>query len=130
MLVLDTNTLIYYFKGAGRVAENLLAQSPGDIRIPAIVLYELHVGIAKASAPKKRLDQLNRMTEVIRVLPFGTGEALAAAAIRADLEKMGKPMGPCDTLIAATALANKAILVSHNTREFKRIKKLDLVDWY
>ncbi|MBT4268011.1 MAG: type II toxin-antitoxin system VapC family toxin [Deltaproteobacteria bacterium] len=130
MFVLDTNILIYYFKGIGRVAEKMLAQPPGEIGIPAIVLYELQVGIAKASAPKKRKSQLNSLIEIVRILPFGAAEATSAAFIRADLEKKGKPLGPYDTLIAATALAGNSTLVSHNTKEFKRVSKLKLVDWF
>jgi len=41
MYVLDTNTLIYFFKGLGNVATNLLEKSPKDIGIPTIVLYEI-----------------------------------------------------------------------------------------
>ena len=58
MWVLDTNTLIYFFKGEGRVAGELLARAPRDIGIPSVVLYELQVGIAKSSAPEKRTRQL------------------------------------------------------------------------
>jgi tRNA(fMet)-specific endonuclease VapC len=53
-----------------------------------------------------------------------------AATIRADLETRGKPIGPYDVLIAGTALANKSVLVTHNTSEFERIEGLQLEDWY
>jgi tRNA(fMet)-specific endonuclease VapC len=49
--ILDTNMLIYFFKGMGNVAENLLASSPKDIGIPSVVLYELQYGIAKPIGP-------------------------------------------------------------------------------
>ena len=39
-------------------------------------------------------------------------------------------MGPFDTLIAGTALANNAILVTHNTKEFERVFGLQLEDWF
>ena len=55
MYVLDTNTLIYFFKGVGGVAYNLLRVPPREIGIPSIVLYELQVGIAKSNLPKKRI---------------------------------------------------------------------------
>lgn len=32
-------------------------------------------------------------------------------------------------IIAATALANDAVLVTHNTDEFKRVPELKLEDW-
>ena len=61
MYVLDTNTLVYFFKGVGKVAERFLATSPQDIAIPSIVLYELEVGIAKSVSPSKRRKQLNEL---------------------------------------------------------------------
>ncbi|SER91914.1 tRNA(fMet)-specific endonuclease VapC [Vreelandella subterranea] len=130
MYVLDTNTLIYFFKGMGNVADNLLSKKPGDIGIPAIVLYELELGIAKSAAPKKRAMQLDKLIDTVQVLGFSTPEAKASAQIRATLEKQGTPIGPYDTLIAGTALANRGTLVTHNTGEFKRIKKLAVEDWY
>ena len=53
-----------------------------------------------------------------------------AAKIRANLESKGIPITPYDTLIAGTALSNNATLVTHNTKEFKRIRELHLEDWY
>ena len=130
MYVLDTNTLIYFFKGMGSVADNLLSKKPADIGIPAIVLYELELGIAKSAAPKKRAMQLDKLIDAVQILEFSTPEAKASAQIRATLEKQGTPIGPYDTLIAGTALANQGTLVTHNTGEFKRIKKLAVEDWY
>ena len=130
MFALDTNSLIYFFKGQGRVAEILLATPPSEIGVPAIVLYELEVGIAKSSSPKKRRKQLAELVDLVNLLPFGEAEARAIAALRAALEKRGKPIGPIDTLIAGTAIANRATLVTHNIREFSRVSGLKVVDWY
>ncbi|MCG8336382.1 MAG: type II toxin-antitoxin system VapC family toxin [Proteobacteria bacterium] len=130
MYLLDTNTLIYFFKGMGKVADNLLSKSPKDIAIPSITLFELEVGIAKSSNPKKRKQQLDSLVSLIMTFPFGLKEAKFAAIIRANLEKEGKPIGPYDTLIAGTALSGNHILVTHNTKEFSRIKKLKTEDWY
>ncbi|BCU08096.1 hypothetical protein Atep_27730 [Allochromatium tepidum] len=49
MYLPDTNTLIYFFKGQGRVAERLLATPPKQVGISAIVLHELQTGIAKST---------------------------------------------------------------------------------
>ncbi|EDN65411.1 PilT-like protein [Beggiatoa sp. PS] len=51
------------------------------------------------------------------------------AQIRARLAKKGAPIGPYDLQIAAIALVNNLILVTHNTREFKRIEELQIEDW-
>jgi len=127
---LDTNTLIYFFKGMGRVGERLLACPPQEIAIPAITLYELETGLAKSAEPEKRRRQLSQMLAAVKVLPFGAAEARQAAQIRAALEQQGTPIGPYDTLIGATALAWQATLVTHNTAEFSRVAGLQIVDWY
>jgi len=130
MYVLDTNTLIYFFKGVGHVARHLLAAPPRDIGLPAIVVFELQVGIEKSASPKKRKLQLKQLTDVVNVLPFGFDEARHAAEIRAGLEAQGRPIGPYDILIAATARSKKGILVTHNIKEFNRIRDLQIVDWF
>jgi tRNA(fMet)-specific endonuclease VapC len=130
MYLLDTNTLIYFFKSTGKVADTLLSKSPRDIAIPSISIFELEVGIAKSVNPKKRKRQLESMVSLLTIIPFGENESKVAAKIRADLEAMGKPIGPYDTLIAGTAVSSNCVLVTHNTKEFSRIKNLKIEDWY
>jgi tRNA(fMet)-specific endonuclease VapC len=130
MYILDTNTLIYFFKGIGRVGERLLNTSPKDISLPTIVLYEISVGIEKSASPEKRKLQLEQFIDVVSILPFGKEEASCAASIRAELESRGTPIGPYDVLIAGTALSRNGILVTHNTKEFSRINGLQIEDWY
>ena len=129
MFLLDTNTLIYFFKGIGNVSKNLLSKSPKDIGIPSIVVFELEVGIAKSKSPRKRIEQLQNLTAIVKIIPFGTNEAKASARIRAELEQKGITIGPYDILISGMALALPAILVTHNIKEFERIQKLQVEDW-
>ncbi len=128
--ILDTNTLIYFFKGIGKVADRLLNTPPRDIAIPAIVVYELFVGVEKSGSPHKRRDQLIAFTSSIQILPFDRNEAESASSIRVSLEKNGTPIGPYDVLIAATALSAGGILVTHNINEFRRISGLRIEDWF
>ena len=129
MFALDTNTLIYFFKGKGRVVDNLLARAPAEIAIPAIVAYEIETGIAKSPARETRRRQFDEVLRLVTLWPFGQSELVQPAAILAELESSGSPIGPLDTLIAATALANRATLVTHNTREFERVPGLVVTDW-
>ncbi len=108
MFVLDSNTVIYFFQGKGRVAENLLSTPPREVALPAVVVYELEVGTAKLGAPKKRRLLLDQLLAGFVVLPFRIEEARIGARIRIDLEKAGMKIGPLDNLIAATALQNHA----------------------
>ena len=127
---LDTNTLIYFFKGLGNVSNQMLIVPPGEIAIPAIVIFELEVGIGKSSSPRKRITQLQEFSSLVTIIPFGQSEAKCAAGIRIKLERQGLSIGPYDILIAASALSNNCTLVTHNTREFERVKGLKIEDWY
>jgi tRNA(fMet)-specific endonuclease VapC len=130
MYVLDTNSVIYFFKGMGRICERLLSTPRQEVAIPVIALYELEVGIAKSSSPKKRRQQLGELLRWVAVLPFDRHEARVAAGVRARLERKGTPIGPLDTLIGGTALAHGATLVTRNRVEFGRIENLKTENWY
>lgn len=127
---LDTNTVIYFFRGEGKVSERLLALPPKAIALSSIVVYELKVGIAKSNSPDKRRSQLKSLLDAVSFFPFSQSEAESAAEIRADLEKKGTPIGPHDILIAAVAKAHGGVLITRNQREFSRIGGLRLDDWY
>lgn len=87
MYLLDTNTVIYFFKGLGDISKNLFNVSPKDIFIPSIVVYELEVGIAKSNDSQKRQEQLKKLLSQINIINFTQTEAVQSAKIRADLEK-------------------------------------------
>jgi len=129
LFLLDTNTIIYFFKDIGNVAASILAQSPQDIAIPVISLYELEVGIAKSTSPAKRKKQLNTFASQVNIFQFGPKEARVAAGIRAELEKRGTPIGPYDILIAGTAVSTNSILITNNKKEFARVDRLRIDNW-
>jgi tRNA(fMet)-specific endonuclease VapC len=54
---------------------------------------------------------------------------MIAGRIRAELATSGTPIGPYDLQIAAIAMANNLILVTHNTKEFNRVNGLQIEDW-
>lgn len=130
MYLLDTNTVIYFFKGMGNVASRLLSVDPATIALSAITVYELEYGIAKSRKSRQRHTQFLHFLDEIDIIPFGLREAETAGNIRMTLESKGKPIGPHDILIAATAITSTRILVTHNTREFARIKNCALEDWF
>ena len=128
--LLDTNTLIYYFKGLGNVKERLLAWQPSEIVLSSVVYYELQVGILKSTSPQKRIAQLAILKNQVSWVDFDEKSAEATAQIRVELERIGKPIGSYDVQIAGMAMANDLILVTHNTGEFGRVSGLKLEDWF
>ncbi|MFA7399988.1 MAG: type II toxin-antitoxin system VapC family toxin [Sideroxydans sp.] len=132
MLMLDSNTISYYFRGEPQVVPRLQALSPVDIGVPAIVEYELRYGLLRlpAQAANPRLAALAALLRPMQSLPFDSECAAHAARIRAELEAAGTPIGPHDTLIAATALRYQATLVTRNVREFSRVQGLQWLNWH
>jgi tRNA(fMet)-specific endonuclease VapC len=127
---LDTNSVSYFLKGQGRVAQRLLALAPSKVGLPAIALYELAYGASRSDAPRNLRERLEVLLAALQILPFGEAEARSAARIRLALEKAGQPIGPMDVLIAATALEHNAVMVTRNVKEFRRVRGLRVENWY
>ena len=103
--------------------------NPDQVGISEIVRHELEFGICRSVQIERNRANLQHLLTYVATLPFGESEAMAAAEIRCDLAAKGQPIGPYDVLIAAHARSMGATLVTHNVREFKRVKGLLLVDW-
>ena len=132
MLVLDSNTISYYFRGDPQVVPRLQALRPTDLGVPAIVEYELRYGLMRlpADAAAARLAALAQFLLPMQLLPFDSECAVHAARLRVELEAVGTPIGPHHTLIAATALRHQATLVTRNVREFSRVPGLQWLNWH
>ena len=128
--LLDTNACIKYLNNTdSSVVERIRKELPGAIRLCDVVKAELLYGAYKSSRKEANLELLQRFFALFVSLPFEDRAAHAYGRIRADLEAAGTPIGPYDMQIAAIALANNLVLVTHNTREFSRIAGLALEDW-
>lgn len=132
MFALDTNTISYYFRGDPLVVTRMHALPPALLSVPSVVVYELRYGLLRLPAvdAQPRLEALDRFLSALRILPFDEACAQAAAALRSGLEAAGRPIGPHDVLIAATALRNGAALVTRNVAEFSRVPGLEVVNWH
>lgn len=130
--VLDSNTISYYFRGDPLVIARMQDLSPSELGIPAIVEYELNYGLRRlpAAVAAPRLAALAQLLHPMQRLPFDSQCAVLAAQVRVALEAAGTPIGPHDTLIAATALRHQACLVTRNVREFARVPGLRWQNWH
>jgi tRNA(fMet)-specific endonuclease VapC len=127
---LDTNTCIYYLTGRKpAVKERLLAHSPGEILIPAIVEAELLYGAERSRRRDYNTSAVREFLLPFSTAAFGSAAAQVYARMRADLERIGLPIGPNDLIIAAIAIATETTLVTHNVAEFSRVGELSLEDW-
>ncbi len=128
--LLDTNVCIRYLNGQSDGIRRMLQRSShSQVALCSIVRAELLYGVLKSAQPRKNMDRLARFFRGFPCLPFDEAASEAYAGIRVQLERSGKPIGPNDLLVAAIALANESVLVTHNTGEFGRIEGLALEDW-
>ncbi len=130
MYLLDTNVCIKYLNGQSeKIVKKLSSLHPDDIYICSIVRAELFTGAYKSKSFLKTYKRLTSFLQVFPSLTFDDDASEIFGKIRADLEKIGKPIGPFDLQIASIAISNKLIVVTNNMNEFSRIKDLSTEDW-
>ncbi len=128
--LLDTNTCIGYINRRSIfIYQRLIALSPEDVCICDIVKFELYYGAYNSSRSQENLKNLQKFFTDFTSLPFDSQAANICGYLRFQLKTQGTPIEPYDLQIAAIALANNLILVTHNTKEFSRIPQLQLEDW-
>ncbi|OYQ62319.1 VapC toxin family PIN domain ribonuclease [Pseudanabaena sp. SR411] len=128
--LLDTNVCVVYLNGRSNTVRDRLISTPiEDMAVCSVVKAELFYGAMRSNNPTKTLERQQDFLERFVSLSFGDESALLFGQIRASLASAGTPIGAYDLQIAAIALANNLILVTHNTREFKRVDGLQLEDW-
>jgi tRNA(fMet)-specific endonuclease VapC len=128
--LLDTNACIVYLKNKGSAINRRLDSiAANKIAVCSVVKAELFYGSKRSNNPQKSLNIQQLFLYQFVSLPFDDNCAEIYGQIRADLTKIGTPISSNDIQIAAIALANNLILVTHNVREFSRIDGLKIEDW-
>ena len=127
MYLLDSDVCINVLRGRERKAYDWFRRTSLDeVRLPARVEAELRLGVLKGKSARNA-QVIDDFLAPFTILPFDSRCARAYARIRASLEEQGTLMGPNDLVIAATAVANDAILVTNNIREYRCVKELRLL---
>lgn len=128
--LLDTNICIGYINRRSlSIYQHFLAVSADDVCICDIVKFELYYGAYKSSRTAENLQNLSDFFVDLSSLSFDGKAAQVCGQLRSQLKAKGTLIGAYDLQIAAIALSNSLILVTHNTREFARIEGLQLEDW-
>ena len=127
--VLDTNTCIYALKRQGHVVQRLRELSPDAIGVGIVTVAELWFGARKSARPSATRREIDGFLQPFDLLPFDLDAAEAYARSRFELERIGRPIGERDLLIASIALARGLTVVTHNTSEFGRVPGLTSEDW-
>jgi tRNA(fMet)-specific endonuclease VapC len=129
LILLDTNICIYIInqKPSG-VLERFKGFSAGEVGVSSVVAAELAFGVEKTGSMRNK-QALELFLAPLTIAPFDAACVWSYATLRAQLEKLGEPIGSLDTLIAAQALALDLPLVTNNQKEFSRVPGLKLENW-
>ena len=126
--LLDTDTVSYVLRAQGNAAARMFAEHPSAIFVSSITVAELDFGLARRPSAKLR-SRIDAFLKFAQLRPLDLLSAQRFGKVAAHLEKIGKPIGPLDTLIASQALAHKMTLVSNNTKHFSCVPGLKLENW-
>jgi tRNA(fMet)-specific endonuclease VapC len=127
--LLDTNIVTAVVKQpGGTLARRLAAMPRSEFGVSIVVACELRYGAARKGSARLN-SQLEAVLEGIDVFPLEQQADRHYGEIRRALERIGRPIGSNDLLIAAHARYLEATLVTHNTNEFSRVPGLVVEDW-
>jgi tRNA(fMet)-specific endonuclease VapC len=131
--LLDTNACIALINGSSELVRKRFSravEAGEEVWVPSVSVFELWYGAAKSMQTDANTRRVKLfLAGSVRVLEFGEEDARYAGEIRNRLERMGRPIGAYDVLIAGQALNRKLTLVTANVKEFGRVKGLDWEDW-
>lgn len=133
--IIDTDIFSEITKGVNQtVAANARVYRTAFARytISAVTFMEVIRGYQRKQASRQLQSFLAAIVSE-EVIPFGQAAAELAGKIAGELERVGRPIGVTDPMIAAIAIDQGLELITGNTTHFQRIQQLGypltLVNW-
>ena len=129
LYLLDTNVLVELRRKNPILIAHLKRHPPSCLCYSVISVGEIHKGVVQHPAPKGMAmwENWKRLLSPFAPVDFTFGAATVWGRLLHETRK--QPIGPRDLLIAATALADGMVVVTHNLREFNRVEGLCVEDW-
>ena len=128
MYMLNTDTCSYVLKTKSPKIQKKFETEAGKIALSEIVLAELRFGADNHQNRTKEIHGLiDEFTARLDIVSWAASTTYGI--VRAYLKQSGTPIGNLDTLIAAHAINQDLILVTNNTKHFRRVPKLKIENW-
>ncbi len=127
--LLDTNIVIYTIKNRPLSVRTEFKKHEQQMCISTVTLMELIYGAEKSAKPEQNLLDIEGFIARLDVCEYTPEAAIHTGQIRAELAKLGTPIGPYDQMIAGHARSLGLIVVTNNTKEFERVKGLRVENW-
>jgi predicted nucleic acid-binding protein len=137
MILFDTDTVTHFSYGNANVRRKIEEMGDEQLAIAIITRNEILRGRADSLLKAANEEELARAAERFRqaeemlsdflVVPFNEDAIKHFGRLRK--QKNLKKMGRADMLIACIALANSALLVTRNTKDYKGVMGLRIENW-
>jgi tRNA(fMet)-specific endonuclease VapC len=130
--MLDTDTCIFLMRRESPALAAKVQSVPLQQQVMSAVTFaELTYGVQASAATKRRQNQvsLDDLALHLAVLDWPQEAAQHYGEIRLDLKKRGAQLGAADLMISAHAKAMGATIVTNNTKDFGRVKGLQVENW-
>jgi predicted nucleic acid-binding protein len=98
-------------------------QAHGHLTLSVISVMEVIQGYQRIGA-SARIQAFRNAVALEEMLLFDQPTADLAGQIAGDLDRVGRPIGRCDPMIAAVAITNGLELVTGNTAHYQRVQQL------
>ena len=127
MNILDTDHCIAILRGQLDLRGHV---SPDEeLATTTISVAELTHGANRSRNREDNLARLEVLLSTLTILPFDEPAAWRFGALKAGLESTGATLDNLDLQIASIAIEADAVLLTNNTKHFKRINGLKLINW-
>src|SRR5215468_6768207 len=127
--MLDTNICIYVIKNYPPKLRERFDRLAEQLCMSSVTLAELYYGAGKSARRLENLQAIEQFSARLEVLAFSPKAAAHFGQMRAEVERLGKPVAPFDTLIGAHARAEGLTVVTNNAREYRRLPGVQVENW-
>lgn len=127
--MLDTNAVSRIVSNRSQAAlKRMRRTSPRDLCVSVITFGEIRFGLARRPEATRLAAATADFFAEVEVLQWNEECATVYGRLRAEMERVGRTLGPLDMLIAAHAVTVGATLVTSD-RAFRFVPDLAVEDW-
>lgn len=129
-LILDTDVIVQAEKQDFDLPEWLDSQPETDVGIASITVAELWHGVERTTGTRRvrREAFLQALISSLTVYSYTGQTGLVHARLWASLLSSGRMIGQYDLIVAATAVELEYAVVTFNTRHFRSVKGLTVIE--
>lgn len=127
--MLDTNLCTATIRNKPETIRAAFNRHHTQMCISTVTVMELMDGVEVSRQPQRNLANVEGFIARLDVLDYDVPAAAHTAQIRAELTMASKQISPYDQMIAGHARSRGLVVVTNNTKEFKRVAGLRIEDW-